>query len=63
MSVYDKIPTQGADPANGKQVSKPRSRAPGGGDPGADPVGQAHQGPAPHRVHPGLRVVGVVFNF
>lgn len=28
---------------------------PGGGDPGADPVGQAHQGPAPHRVHPGLR--------
>ena len=26
-----------------------------GGDPGADPVGQAHQGPAPHRVHPGLR--------
>ena len=27
----------------------------GGGDPGADPLGEAHQGPAPHCVHPGLR--------
>ena len=27
----------------------------GGGDPGADPLGEAHQGSAPHCVHPGLR--------
>lgn len=27
----------------------------GGGDPGADPLGEAHQGPTPHCVHPGLR--------
>ena len=30
----------------------------GGGDSGADPLGEAHQGPAPHCVHPGLRCGG-----